>query len=62
MKAAIDLYPSQIVLLQHDGFAATAKLDKQAITEAVLQATGYRLELEEEQIQVSPDAYFLKNF
>ena len=62
LKAAIDLYPSQIVLLQHDGFAATAKLDKQAITEAVLQATDYRLELDEEQIQVSPDAYFLRNF
>lgn len=62
LKAAIDLYPSQIVLVQHDGFAATAKLDKQAITEAVFKATGYRLEMEEAQIQVSPDAYFLKNF
>jgi hypothetical protein len=62
LKAAIDLYPSQIVLLQHDGFAATTKLDKQAINEAVWLATGYRLELDEEQIQVSPDAYFLKNF
>jgi len=48
--------------VQHDGFAATAKLDKQAITDAVFEATGYRLEMEEEQIQVSPDAYFLKNF
>lgn len=62
LKAVIDLHPSQIVLVQHDGFAATAKLDKQAITEAVSQATGYRLELEEQQIQVSPDAYFLKIF
>lgn len=60
LKATIDLHPSQIVLVQHDGFAATARLDKQAITEAVLQATGYRLELEEQQIQISPDAYFLR--
>lgn len=62
LKAAIDLYPSEIVLVQHDGFAATAQLNGQAISEAVFEATGYRLELEESQIQVNPDAYFLKNF
>ena len=61
LKAAIDLHPSEIVLVQHDGFAATAQLKEQAITEAVFKATGYRLKLEKKQIQVSPDAYFLKS-
>lgn len=62
LKAAIDLHPSEIVLVQHDGFAATVQLNGQAISDAVFEATGYRLELEESRIQVSPDAYFLKNF
>ena len=35
---------------------------KQAITGAVFKATGYRLELEEKQIQADPDAYFLSRF
>lgn len=60
LKTAIDLYPDDIVLLQHDGFAATTRLDDKAIMEAVFQATGYRLELEEARIQVDPEAQFLK--
>ena len=40
---------------------ATRKLYVPAITKAVLQATGYLLALEESQIQVNPDAQFLKN-
>ena len=47
---------------QHDGFAAAARLDCRAIEQAVLEATGYRLELEEKQIQADPDAYFLSRF
>ena len=31
LKTAIDLYPDSIVLLQHDGFAASARLDSKAI-------------------------------
>lgn len=51
LQAAVNLYPNDIVLLQHDGFAATARLDVSAITDAVFSATGYCLELEEERIQ-----------
>ncbi|GAB3362684.1 MULTISPECIES: hypothetical protein [Giesbergeria] len=61
LQTAIDLYPNKIVLLQHDGFASTSKLNVGVITEAVFQATGYRLELEEDRIRVDPDAHFLKN-
>lgn len=61
LMVAIDMHPNDLVLLQHDGFVATRKLYVPAITKAVLQATGYLLELEESQIQVNPDAHFLKH-
>lgn len=58
LRTAIDSHGGSIVLLQHDGFATTAKLDAEAIEDAVEQATGYKLTLEVEQIQPDPDAYF----
>lgn len=61
LMVAIDMHPNDLVLLQHDGFVATRKLYAPAITKAVLQATGYLLVLEESQIQVNPDAQFLKH-
>ena len=61
LMVAIDMHPNDLVLLQHDGFVATRKLYAPAITKAVFQATGYLLVLEESQIQVNPDAQFLKN-
>jgi len=61
LQAAIDLYPNDIVLLQHDGFAASTRLSDKTIMDAVFKATGYRLLLEEKIIQVDPDAQFLKN-
>ena len=60
LMVAIDMHPNDLVLLQHDGFVATRKLYAPAITKAVLQSTGFLLELEESQIQVNPDAHFLK--
>lgn len=61
LMVAIDMHPNDLVLLQHDGFVATRKLYAPAITKAVLQATGYLLVLEESQIQINPDAQFLKH-
>lgn len=58
LLAAIDLCPNQIVLVQHDGFAATSKLKIAAIEAAVTKATGYTLRLEESIIQPDTDAYF----
>jgi hypothetical protein len=60
LQIALNLYPESIVLLQHDGFASTSKLDSNAITEAVFKEIGYHLELEGKVIQPHPDAYFLK--
>jgi len=61
LQTAIKMHPADIVLLQHDGFAATRRLSDKAIMEAVFQATGYRLELEEKTIRIDPDAQFLRN-
>lgn len=53
LEAAYRLYPNEIVLLQHDGFAATRPLDTKRIEAAMLEATGYRLEVEQKAIQVN---------
>ncbi len=59
LEAAHRLYPDQIVLLQHDGFTSTARLDNKAIEEAMFHATGYRLEMPVgEQVMVKLDAAF----
>lgn len=61
LKTAIDSQTDSIVLLQHDGFATTQKLDAEAIERAVTEATGYTLKLEVELIQPDPDAYFSRS-
>ena len=53
LEAAYRLYPKEIVLLQHDGFASTCKLDTKSIEAAMLKATGYRLKVEQKAIQVN---------
>lgn len=60
LKTVIDLYPHDIVLLQHDGFAASTRLDDKAIIEALYKVTGYRFNLEESVIRINPDAQFQK--
>ena len=53
LEAAYRLYPKEIVLLQHDGFAATCQLDTKRIEAAMLEATGYTLKVEQKVIQVN---------
>ena len=53
LEAAYRLYPKEIVLLQHDGFTSTKPLDTKRIEAAMLEATGYRLEVEQKVIQVN---------
>jgi len=60
LKAVLDAYPEDIVLVQHDGFTATSLLDAKAIEDTVLAATGYRLSLTVERIQIDPDAFLAK--
>lgn len=53
LEAACRLYPDEIVLLQHDGFTSTKLLDTERIEAAMLEATGYRLKVEQKVIQVN---------
>lgn len=61
LLVAVNMHPDQIILLQHDGFTATAQLDLQAIEKAVFEQVGFRLELEEEQLQIDSRVPFLEN-
>lgn len=61
LMVAVNMHPDHIVLLQHDGFTSTTRLDPRAIEQAVFQELGYRLELEEERLQIDPGAQFLKS-
>ena len=56
LKAVLDAYPEDIVLVQHDGFTATRALDAKAIEATVLMATGYRLPFKVERLQIDLDA------
>jgi len=54
LKCALELFPDDIVLLQHDGFASRSRLDMQKIVSRTNHVTGYELLLEEEQLRFSP--------
>lgn len=58
LKAAIDVYPDEIVLLMHDGFVAKRSLDVQLIENEIYDKTGYRLELSKQVIVISDDLDF----
>ena len=51
LRACIELHPGEIVLVQHDGFTATKRLDLAALELAIQTATGYALRLEEKLVQ-----------
>jgi hypothetical protein len=50
LRACLDHEPESIVLLQHDGFTSTKRLDVHALQRAIFVATKFQLILEEEQI------------
>lgn len=50
LEACTELHPGEIVLLQHDGFTATRRLDVAELEQAIEVATGYMLKLEEEKV------------
>lgn len=54
LKAAIDLYPDYIVLIQHDGFSSNTKLSTKAISDSMFDATGYRFDIKETVLEVNP--------
>jgi len=60
LKAAINLYPDEIVLLMHDGFVAKRRLDVPLIENAIYEATGLRLEVAGAEITLPADLDFSK--
>ena len=58
LKAAISLYPDEIVLLMHDGFVSTRAVDARLIERKMLEETGYRLELSGGVIALPADLEF----
>ncbi len=60
LHTALDLYPQDILLLQHDGFAASKRLDKVTVEQAVKEATGIPMALSEDRIQLSENLSFPK--
>ena len=55
LKEVLKLYSSDLVLLQHDGFASKRRLDIDLMERAIHDNTGYCMKLEEEQICIPPD-------
>lgn len=53
LKCALQLFPDEIVLLQHDGFTARTKLCKELVVDRIAEASGYQLSLEEEKVHFS---------
>ena len=58
LKAAVSVYPDDIVLLMHDGFVSKRSLDVQLIERVIHEQTGYRLELSRQVIVVPDDFDF----
>lgn len=50
LEAVRQIYPKEILLLQHDGFASSVKLDTGKMKQAILTATGYKMAIEEKRI------------
>lgn len=61
IRACLEVDPGAVVLIQHDGFTATKKLNVATLERAILDATGYMLTLEEEPIQPDIQAQFDKS-
>jgi hypothetical protein len=58
LQAVVNRFPDDIVLVQHDGFVSTTRLDVSVLSEAIFEATGFRLELEERQLKANAQDYF----
>lgn len=55
LEAVRKLYPNEILLLQHDGFASSVRLDMNKMVLAVEEATGYRMKILEDRISLAAD-------
>lgn len=60
LQTAINLFKDDIVLLQHDGWVATRRIDHKLVEQTVAQETGITLNLVWEQVQLDLDKLFQK--
>ena len=61
LEVAVRTFPSNIVLLQHDGFTTTGPIDLAVLHAAVKEQTGYVMKFEEDLITM-PDPDFDTEF
>lgn len=50
LRACIQYAGESVVLLQHDGFTTTTRLDKAGLQSAILEATGLLIDMDEKQL------------
>ena len=62
LQAAVNRYPEDIVLVQHDGFVSSRKLDVADIRSAILAATGFDLSVVEKRLKADAYGYFSSRF
>lgn len=60
IRAAVELYPYEVVLLMHDGFVTTRPIDTELVQRRMYEATGYQLQLSGGVITLPPDLDFHK--
>jgi len=58
LRIALRCYPDEIVLLIHDGFVSTRRLDRKQIISAILDNTGYEMDLSEKQLRLDEKELF----
>lgn len=56
LRAMVAVHAADIVLLQHDGFTARRRLNTNELEKVVFEQTGYRLKVEERQLELHADA------
>ena len=56
LMTCVNTHPGDIVLMQHDGFTATRRLDCSKLQDALLHSTGLNLQVEERRLELHPDA------
>jgi hypothetical protein len=56
IMSIVNLHAETIVLLQHAGFTARKRLDCEALEQVVFDKVGYRLKVEERQLELHEDA------
>ena len=58
LRAVIQAMPHDVLLLMHDGFVTSKRVNTRELEKVVREETGYRLTLSGERISLPPDLHF----